>query len=856
MDSIISHWQSRTGEQKPLWFVLEKTPWFWAQYFGLLKTPHPLAHPNAASKMRVAWLERLRLALNYFVGRSSYNMSLLPISSPQDLSEACTVLSNDLAHLQLALSAVFVASVGQSTTQDDEDSPTDQTQPKNKGLYFNLFHRRTPSSSTTHTPREHPNASASTNSVNASSRKDGKETSSTHHRNPASSISPSKKSSYLGPPPHPHLNTLRSSSFTGSRHPFTSQSSLYAVASGAAGRELSLPPMRTHIEAMDANYGPQVPPVDDFISLYRTLDQRTIGGANDDQHSTIGDEDEHWRSNSGNTAPFPPTESKAKFERLHNNQSTDSTATKEGASSSTVSKTDVNQSYHTPIRATSDASQDPFLPKTTHSDNSQNAKEGDALEDSEEKVSATAVETEDHPSYTVSEDARDVEEDKDIGYWIKEGQKKMEEEVRRASEILELCRERVQQNQKESFWKREWVRVAVFVGIGGYGLFKLAQNWKWLVNEAKSGRVALVNFFKDHAVEPIKTIWRTIRYDEETAGVMPPENLEAEVNSLVRMVHQWNTDSPAGILASVASSPAYADTTISAYDLATLEKNVRNGVMPGVMEAWESQLPRPIYNALLGDLLRLALIQVQKQKVDLEKAMAQLDRILRQNAINLQIMAALPAILAVLGVSSLLYSYFSQRDSYRHAHRKLRQLIHRAGLLINASSSFYETDLPPSVISPGAQPQLQQFVDQLHPSSYMPDVEEDDEAFDSDPQLPAFPRNHQDQSRIHNRSQAQNGRSQTGRTHHYQQSPATTSTAFGSGSHSSLLVVMRSEHFGELQCVLSQLLDAADTLPASERAPFIADLREIAKPHYSSRQRLTTISRMYYNYPFLNASER
>ena len=791
--------------------MLEKTPWFWAQYFGLLKTDYPLAHPNAASKMRVAWLERLRLALNYFVGRSTYNMTLLPVSSSALLSQECTILSDDLEHLRIALSAVFVASGGYSAVPNDE--PHDPaTFPSSLNSSHSSLPRHTPQSSI-----DGPSSSTATTS------KDG-----AHSKLKV----PSHHNAQHSPTPHSRIDNLKASSFSAStRRSHVSHSHAYGVTSAKLAVVA-----RGQVETLDAQFGPQAPPVDDLLSMYRSMDREDQHLRAADAHAM--DDDEHWRTNSGHTAILSSPSPYSPHGISHS--SLDAPATRKGnddvtrshSASSVAHHHDVNRSYHSSIKPTPSTSTDSTTP----------VKHTDTIEE---------------PAYIDSraEDGKSEPlEEEDPGKWLKEGQKRMEVEIAKTKEILELCRDRICQNEKDPFYQRGWLKVTVMVAIGGFGAYKLAKNWRWLIGETKSTKVALINFFKEHAIEPIKSIWRTIRYDSDTAGVMSQENLEAEVKSLVRMVHQWNSESPAGLLALTQGSSAVAAAEAAAKystDIESMERHVRNGVMPGVMEAWEAQLPHPIHNALLGDLLRLALIQVQKQKVDLEKAMAQLDRILQQNAINLQIMAALPAILAFLATSSIVYSYFSGRDAYRGVHKKLRQLLHRAGMLINASSSFYETDLPPSIETPGSQDQAavlhEQRQYQLQPSSFLPDiVEEDDDddeaelSGDNEPQLPHF-----------DRRQPNNGGQ-----HHRQHSKAVTRSSNPPLHSSSLLAIMRAEHFGELQCVLSQLLDAASTLPTSERVSFIADLRELAKPQYSSRQRLTTISRMYFNYPFLNAADR
>ena len=59
-------------------------------------------------------------------------------------------------------------------------------------------------------------------------------------------------------------------------------------------------------------------------------------------------------------------------------------------------------------------------------------------------------------------------------------------------------------------------------------------------------------------------------------------------------------------------------------------------------------MPHGVLVALLGDLVRLILIQVQKTKVDVETAMVALDRLLKANELNFTLLTMLPAVLLLV----------------------------------------------------------------------------------------------------------------------------------------------------------------------------------------------------------------
>uniref|UniRef100_A0A0E0KEA8 Uncharacterized protein n=1 Tax=Oryza punctata TaxID=4537 RepID=A0A0E0KEA8_ORYPU len=75
-------------------------------------------------------------------------------------------------------------------------------------------------------------------------------------------------------------------------------------------------------------------------------------------------------------------------------------------------------------------------------------------------------------------------------------------------------------------------------------------------------------------------------------------------------------------------------------------------LMENFMERYEKEWTHPVKNFFGGELAYAMLIQLQKRTVDIKQAMLELDQILKGNAINFAILAALPA----FGVSLLLLS--------------------------------------------------------------------------------------------------------------------------------------------------------------------------------------------------------
>jgi nuclear control of ATPase protein 2 len=75
-----------------------------------------------------------------------------------------------------------------------------------------------------------------------------------------------------------------------------------------------------------------------------------------------------------------------------------------------------------------------------------------------------------------------------------------------------------------------------------------------------------------------------------------------------------------------------------------------------------------------GDLARLVLIQVQKTKVDVEVAMAALDRLLKANELNFTLLTLVPAAVAAVLVGTQARRLWARRQALAtgDVHRVIR----------------------------------------------------------------------------------------------------------------------------------------------------------------------------------------
>jgi nuclear-control-of-ATPase protein 2 len=151
-----------------------------------------------------------------------------------------------------------------------------------------------------------------------------------------------------------------------------------------------------------------------------------------------------------------------------------------------------------------------------------------------------------------------------------------------------------------------------------------------IVHGILSMRVTLENFFFRYLWHPMQDIYRTIRYDRSTFALMDPSALHSDEESLVRMVDNFVKKKRELQIPQEQVPPL-------------LERALEKGDLAILMPTYEKEIQTPIRSALLGDLVQLLLIQVQRQRIDVERAMLALDKLMRANEFNFQALALLPA---------------------------------------------------------------------------------------------------------------------------------------------------------------------------------------------------------------------
>ncbi|MDP2435284.1 MAG: hypothetical protein Q8P67_06040, partial [archaeon] len=181
-------------------------------------------------------------------------------------------------------------------------------------------------------------------------------------------------------------------------------------------------------------------------------------------------------------------------------------------------------------------------------------------------------------------------------------------------------------------WERHWLVLTAIVvgGVLGYRYGKQRMPAvKALIEGARQGATSL---WEEHVKARLVGVLETIVHPEVVSSVVSAQSVEASERSLCRMCVdlfvEKNPGASAGELEAVRLRSALGDISF-------------------VMAEYEGVLrERKISQLISSSFLRLLLIQVQKQKLDAERALFAMDQLLRANELLFALLAALPSLLA------------------------------------------------------------------------------------------------------------------------------------------------------------------------------------------------------------------
>jgi hypothetical protein len=183
-------------------------------------------------------------------------------------------------------------------------------------------------------------------------------------------------------------------------------------------------------------------------------------------------------------------------------------------------------------------------------------------------------------------------------------------------------------------FKRLWLPTTVITTCGLFSLKLFQVNRTVLKDTLFSSWVFVSNAVQDWIFRPIQEMYETVRHRERRLVLMGARSLSSDLESLERMVVNY---------ASNRSMSGSVPDAMGGWGEEQVRNAVRQGDLTVILRDYEREVQHPMRSALTGPLLTLMLIQVQKSKVDLELAMAALDKLLKANELNFGLLAVLPA---------------------------------------------------------------------------------------------------------------------------------------------------------------------------------------------------------------------
>ncbi|KAG0293952.1 Nuclear control of ATPase protein 2 [Linnemannia gamsii] len=199
------------------------------------------------------------------------------------------------------------------------------------------------------------------------------------------------------------------------------------------------------------------------------------------------------------------------------------------------------------------------------------------------------------------------------------------------------------ENQARQFHRPSWLAriwIPALIGYFGlkYGIQYISEHRADLDEMLEEAWDTAKRFVTDWVWEPSVRIMNIIRHsdDQGSLQMLGNESLKSDIASLERMVLAFGRD----------------NYNLGPEELEALSKAVHNGDISVVMRAYENELKTPLKGAVAGHLVQTLLIQIQKTKVDVEVAMAALDKLLKANELNFAFLAVGPSLLLLWAVSS------------------------------------------------------------------------------------------------------------------------------------------------------------------------------------------------------------
>ncbi|KAI1313884.1 Nuclear control of ATPase protein 2 [Mortierella claussenii] len=236
------------------------------------------------------------------------------------------------------------------------------------------------------------------------------------------------------------------------------------------------------------------------------------------------------------------------------------------------------------------------------------------------------------------------------------------------------------ETQARQFHRPSWLTriwVPALLGYFGlkYGIQYVSEHRADLDQMLEEAWDTARRFVMDWVWEPTMRVMAIIRHsdDQGSLQMLGNESLKTDIASLERMVLDFGK----------------GHYKLGPDELSSLSQAVHNGDISMVMRAYEQDIKTPFQGAIKGNLVQTFLIQIQKTKVDVEVAMAALDKLLKANELNFAFLAVGPSLLLLWAVSSYAKSVW-QRMAGRNMGLvavQMRNSLRQVERLLNLASA-------------------------------------------------------------------------------------------------------------------------------------------------------------------------
>ncbi|KAI0304264.1 ATP synthase regulation protein NCA2-domain-containing protein [Multifurca ochricompacta] len=239
---------------------------------------------------------------------------------------------------------------------------------------------------------------------------------------------------------------------------------------------------------------------------------------------------------------------------------------------------------------------------------------------------------------------------------------------------------------------RIWPRLLFLPPFTLYVIQRVGASQDTLLSLVSDAWETLKGFWRGWLLEPLTDIVKTVRTGGEGSIIVQQGSIDADLQSLERMALPVQLDE--------------------------LSTKLRFGDFTPILQIYEEDIKSPVRSAISGSLLRSAFVQIQKAKVDVDQALAGIDKLLKSQELTFAFVGVAPALSLVYvagGYWGRLYTgasskghlggrkrrtaaWLAMRPPYpgKHVEGAIPRLT--AGLLLLSVSSlrqYGETWLPP-----------------------------------------------------------------------------------------------------------------------------------------------------------------